>query len=228
MKRLTFTLGTLLTGAALAQPLASPAQQSPSDQVRVTAFPKGIFQLRQGRLIKRVDLQNALPGCTTGGYDISDPNSPPTGGAYDSDPSFVTGGAAQTRVIDLVRKNGWLYLTFQAGLGSSCNVQGLCGAGTALSLVWLKLDARLRPVARQVEPVNECFTETVLTGWEKASSSDNGNPDDVDLEMVGGVLDITYQQSDFVAQTQTDSRLIYRHARPELGLQISSKRVPLK
>ena len=228
MTRLTLTLVALLSGAALAQPLSSPAQQSPSDQVRVTAFPKGSFQLRQGQLMKRIDLQNSLPGCTTGAYDTSDPNSQPTGGAYDSDPNFVTGGAAQTRVIDLVGKNGWWYLTFQARLGSSCNVQGLCGAGTALSLVWLKLDARLRPVARQVETVNECFSETVLTGWGKARPSANGNPDDIDLEMVRGVLNITYQQSDYAAKTQTDSKLIYRHAQPELGLKVTSQATPLK
>lgn len=99
-----------------------PAQQSREDEVRVTAFPVGMFRLSAGRLTANVNLRDQLSGCRSGTYDGTDPDSRPS-------------GEARTRVIDLVNKNGAWYLTFQATLQGNCNVQGMCGAGTDTTLV---------------------------------------------------------------------------------------------
>lgn len=70
---------TRLTGTALAQaPL--PAQQSPRDAVRLGALPRGVFVLRQGARVARLNLEGRLNSCTGGLYDGSDPASRPSGG----------------------------------------------------------------------------------------------------------------------------------------------------
>jgi hypothetical protein len=169
-----------LTSFVFAQQ-GSPAEQSSSDPVKITAFPNGIFKFAQGKSNGSSNLQGEIAGCTTGTYDGSDPKSKPSG------------GAASTRVIDQIRKGAFWYTVFQTVLGSGCNVQGMCGAGSAVTVVWLKLDAKLKVISRKAVIVEDCMTDTGTrkfagktgdeikdsfdqnSGWWRASSRLNFN-----------------------------------------------------
>ena len=194
----------------------SPAEQGSSDPIKITAFSNAIFKLRQGKLNGSVTLQGEIAGCTAGTYDGSDPNSKPSG------------GAAATRVIDEIRKGAFWYLTFQTTLGSGCNVQGMCGAGSAVSVVWLKLDAKLKVISRKAVIVVECLTNTGLSKWAGRTGNDVMDSTDPKLRMVAGKLELEYQTEDYNMKQKTVSSLRYDRRTPEKGLIVSSKTFPIK
>lgn len=197
--------------SALAQK-GVPAQQSRGDPVRVTAFRNGVFQLSAGRVSSSIDLRAQLVGCSSGLYDGSDPGSQPSG------------GEADTRVIDLVKKGGAWHLTFQATLQGGCNVQGLCGAGTGTTLVWLKLTPSLKVAAKQAEVIETCVGNVVLdhyTGMKPGAET----PYQTRLEVRGGLLEVVSVKPDDGDGGRIRMTVRYRHAFPEQGLKVSSKQV---
>ena len=194
----------------------SPAEQGSSDPIKIMAFPNGLFKFRQGKLNGSVNLQGDIAGCTTGTYDGSDPKSKPSG------------GAASTRVIDQIRKGKFSYTVFQTVLGSGCNVQGMCGAGSAVSVVWLKLDAKLKVISRKAVIVVECLTNTGLSKWAGRTGNDVMDSTDPKLRMVAGKLEIEFKRDDFSTKQTTISSLKYDRKSPEKGLLVSSKTFPIK
>jgi hypothetical protein len=203
-----------LSGLVFAQ--SRPAQQSPKDPIRITAFPNAIFKFRQGNLNGGITLQGDIAGCTTGTYDGSDPNSKPSG------------GAATTRVIDEIRKGTFWYVTFQTTLGSGCNIQGMCGAGSGVSVVWLKLDAKLKVISRKAVIVVECLTNTGLSKWAGRTGNDVMDSSDPKLRMVAGRLELEFQTENFNTKQKTISSLRYDRRTPEKGLIVSSKTFAIK
>ncbi len=216
---LTFQKGWLLlalAGCTVAAAQAGvPAQQSRQDPVRVTAFPQGVFRLASGRLASTVNLKEEIAGCTTGIYDLTDPKSRPSG------------GEADTRVLDLVRKGGAWYLTFQATLNSGCNVQGMCGAGTATTLVWLKLTPALKVAAKQAEVIEDCAANIGIdqyTGMKTGATE----PYATLLELRRGRMEVVSVLPDYDKKTDTLTTVRYQHAFPEKGLSVSSRQVAQK
>ena len=202
------------SGLALAQK-GVPAQQSRQDPVRVTAFPQGVFRLTSGRLSSTVNLKEEIAGCTTGIYDLTDPESRPSG------------GEADTRVLDLVRKGDAWYLTFQATLNSGCNVQGMCGAGSDTTLVWLKLTPALKVAAKQAEVIEDCAANIGIdryTGMKTGATE----PYATRLELRGGRLEVVSVQPDYDRKLDTLTTLSYRHAAAERGFLVSSRTVVQK
>jgi hypothetical protein len=197
------------SASALAQK-GVPAQQSRGDAVRVTAFPKGMFRLSSGKLAANVNLRDQLSGCWSGTYDGSDPNSRPSG------------GEAQTRVIDLVRKSGAWYLTFQATLQGGCNVQGMCGAGTDTTLIWLKLTPALKMVGRQAEVIEDCAGNVSIDHYTGMKAGQT-EPSETRLELQGGLLEVVPTTPTSAPDTTTYTTVRYQHAFPEQGLKVSSK-----
>jgi hypothetical protein len=206
-----FTLSSLVFAQQ-----ASPAEQGSSDPIKITAFPNGVFKFRQGKLNGSLNLQGEIAGCTSGTYDGSDPKSKPQG------------GAASTRVIDQIRKDAFWYTVFQTVLGSGCNVQGLCGAGSAVSVAWLKLDAKLKVISRKVVIVTECLTATGATKWAGQTGDEIKDLFDPQFRLVAGKLEIEFESDDFNTKQRTISSLKYDRKSPEKGLIVSSKTEPLK
>ena len=198
-----------LTSLVFAQ--SSPAQQASSDPIQITAFPNAIFKFRRGNLNGSITLQGDIAGCTTGSYDGSDPNSKPSG------------GAATTRVIDEIRKGAFWYVTFQTTLGSGCNIQGMCGAGSGVSVVWLKLDSKLKVISRKAVIVVECLTNTGLNKWAEQTGNDVMDSTDPKLRMVAGRLELEYETENYNTKQKTISSLRYDRRTPEKGLIVSSK-----
>ena len=198
----------LCCGAALAASGVS-AQQSRGDRVRVTALKGGLFRLSSGRVVSTVNLGSQLSGCSSGIYDGSDPASRPGG------------GEAQTRVIDLVNKGGAWYLTFQASLQGNCNVQGMCGASTSTTLVWLKLSPALKVSARQAEVIENCVGNDSLARYSGMKTGQTG-PYATLLELQSGLLEVVSTSPTSAADTTLYTTVRYQHAFPEQGLKVSS------
>jgi hypothetical protein len=193
-----------------------PAEQGSSDPIKITAFPNAIFKFSQGKLNGSINLQGDIAGCTTGSYDGSDPKSNPSG------------GAASTRVIDQIRKGAFSYTVFQTVLGSGCNVQGRCGAGSAVTVVWLKLNAKLKATSRKAVIVTECMTDTGTTKWAGQSGDEIKDLFDPQFRLVAGKLEIGFETEDFNTKQKIVSSLRYDRRAPEKGLVVSSKTFPIK
>ena len=202
----------LLTGGALA---GVPAQQNPRDAIRVTAFKNGVFGLTLSNVKQSVRLEG-IAGCTSGIFDSSDPKSRPSG------------GEADTRVLDLLQKGGFWYLTFQTTLNSRCNVMGFCGAGSAVSLVWLKLDKTLKVAGKQVETLEDCASNTSLTEWSGKSAAKASDAYTPKLGLQAGLLELTYESDAFEQKVQTVYSLRYDSRAPEQGFKVSNVEAPIK
>lgn len=207
----------VLTGGALAQPQV-PSQQSSRDAVRLSGLPGGVFQFSQGRQRGQTDLSQQLHGCTSATYD---PTAPDFQG-FDI-VTGVPGAALGTRVIDLVQRGGRWYLTFQVSVPPNCNVQGMCGAGTNIDLVWLKLSPSLKVLGKQVEVVEDCRSDTNAqdyTGTKDSREASSGQPL---LELRVGQLRLTRDTAHYGAdgaQTHQRQRLSYSRAAPQQGIRV--------
>ena len=194
----------------------SPAEQGSSDPIKIMAFPNGLFKFRQGKLNGSVNLQGDIAGCTTGTYDGSDPKSKPSG------------GAASTRVIDQIRKGKFSYTVFQTVLGSGCNVQGMCGAGSAVSVAWVQLDAKLKVISRKVVIVEDCISSTGTSKFAGRTGDEIKDSFDPKFRLLAGKLEIEFKRDDFNTKQTTVSSLKYDRRTPEKGLVVSSKTFPIK
>ena len=161
-------------------------------------------------------MQGDIAGCTSGSYDGSDPKSKPEG------------GAASTRVIDQIRKGTTWYTVFQTVLGSGCNVQGMCGAGSAVSVAWLQLDAKLKVISKKVVIVEDCISGTGTSKFAGRTGDEIKDSFDPKFKLVAGKLEIEFKRDDFNTKQTTISSLKYDRKSPEKGLVVSSKTFPIK
>ena len=202
-----------LSGLVFAQSI--PAQQNKNDDIKVTAFPNGVFKLNWHGLVRNISLQGEIGGCTSGSYDGSDPKSKPSG------------GAAITRVIDLMfrdrTKDSPAYLTFQTTLGSGCNVQGRCGAASAVTVVWLELDPNLKVVSKRAVIVQECLTDTSLMQWVGKTGDEILDANEPKFRLRAGKLEIVFETEDLTKKQKVVSVLRYFKDTPAKGLIVSSK-----
>jgi hypothetical protein len=211
-----------LSGMIFAQSI--PAKQSSSDDIKITAFPNAIFELKQfksGGLVRsKINLQGNIAGCTTGSYDGSDPKSKPSG------------GAATTRVIDMMWRDRTAespaYVTFQTTLGSGCNVQGMCGAGSAVTVVWLELDPKLKVISKKAVIVQDCLTNTGLTQWIGKTGDDVSDSTDPKFRLREGNLEIVFETENYNKKQKVVSILRYSKNASQKGLIVSSKTFPIK
>jgi hypothetical protein len=209
-----FALGSMIFAQSI------PAEQPLSDDIKITAFPNAIFKFHQGGLESKISLQGDIAGCTTGSYDGSNPKSKPRG------------GAAKTRVIDMVwrdrTKESPIWVTFQTTLGSGCNVQGMCGAGSAVTVVWLELDPKLKVVSKKAVIVQDCLTNTGLTQWFGKTGDDVLNSTNPTFWLKEGNLEIVFETEDYNKKQKVVSILRYSKNASQKGLILSSKTFPIK
>ncbi|WP_019586791.1 hypothetical protein [Deinococcus apachensis] len=200
----------LALGGSPAWADTQPAEQGRGDAIRVTSLNDGRFRFVLGPAQSVLDLGSGLSGCTGSLYDGA------TGEQY--------GGNVRARVLDEVRGAGFWYVVMQVNTNTGCNVQGLCGAGLSTDMLWLKLDVRLRAVARQAASVEDCGTDTELTQFDGRRPEG----DDPRLEMRGGVLSLESRQDDYTRKVTTVTALRYDRRSPERGLVRSTRQMPLK
>jgi hypothetical protein len=195
-----------------------PAKQSASDSIKILAFPNGIFEFWAGASHSRVGLKSDIAGCTTGSYDGSK--------------SKPRGGAARTRVIDMMWRDRTdespVKITFQTTLGSGCNVQGMCGAGSAVTVVWLELDPNLKLISKQAVIVQDCLTNTSLTQWVGKTGDDVLDSTDPKFRLREDNLEIVFETEDYNKKQKVVSVLRYSKNASQKGLIVSSKTFPIK
>ncbi len=168
----------------------------------------GKLRLSNGKLTQTLDLSNDFSGCLQQYDGWSDPK-----GRKRFDSSSI-------EILDKTRKDGFYYIILGARLGSNCNVQGMCGAGTNYTLVWLKLNAKLEIEKKQAEVVEDCRADLIMTEPESDYESGKSN-----LKLIKGVLQVKYEKTDYreKASTVISYQLKYDRNSPEQGFIVSTK-----
>jgi hypothetical protein len=201
-----------LCGFVIAQQI-KPAAQSKNDPIQITGLQNAQLRFQIGRSIQTLDLRGDLNGCTSALFDPRDSKS-----------SFEK-IILSPRVLDEVLKAGFWYVTLQINLNGGCNVQGYCGAGSVTQVLWFKFDRKLKAITRKSVTVSDCATNIELLKFTGRGGFDDLN---TELEMRGGLLELSFQKANFNAKINTVSKLRYDRRQPENGLVISTKTFKLK
>jgi hypothetical protein len=70
---------------------------------------------------------------------------------------------AKIRLVDVTVKNNLIFLVVQSNAAGSCNIcDRQCGRDESTSLIWLKLDARLRLLKKKSIPIEDCSKKIYL------------------------------------------------------------------
>ncbi len=120
------------------------------------------------------------------------------------------------RVIDRVRKDDKDYLVLLAGAQSNCNVNGMCGAVTDRTLIWMKLGADLKLEEKKAEIIENCFSNIYI------SYPEYDGVDDSPIKLMDGKLTVEYGDTED-DNVRTLSRLVYDRQSPERGFVITTK-----
>ncbi len=201
-----------LCGLVFAQQ-SQPATQNKKDPIQITGLQAAQLRFQLGRNSKTLDLKAELNGCWSAIFDATDSKTPPE--------KVVL----FPRVLDEVLKAGFWYVTLQINLNSDCNVQGYCGAGSVTQVLWFQFDRQLKAIGRQSVMVSDCATNTELLNFNGRGGFDDIN---TELEMRGGILELSFERADFTTKINTVSKLRYDRRLPERGLLVSSKTFALK
>jgi hypothetical protein len=199
-----------VVGVVFAQSSSQRATQSASDPIRITSLNDGRFRFAQRATQLVYNFQADLSGCAGTLYDGA------TGEKY--------GGSVRARVLDETNRGKLWYVVMQVTTNSGCNVQGMCGAGVSVDVIWLKFDATLKLFKKQAVMVEDCRSSTELTRFDGKSVDGQ----DTALEMRNGVLNLQSSRNDYDKKTTSVLSLRYDRRTPERGFVISKKTVPTK
>jgi hypothetical protein len=181
--------------------------QGKTDPVKISYQQGGILKLQSATAQGIVNLKNDIPGCLRQ-YD---------GSARSPRPASTDG--ISLRVLDEVLNGDKVYLVLQINTGSGCNVQGMCGAGEEIVILWLQFNNALKRERFQSALVVSCLQNIELEQW-KGNRPDLG---ELKLEMEKGRLALKYARFDYSKQSNAEQHytLVYDRAAPQRGLQIS-------
>lgn len=198
----------MFVGVVLAQ-TGQPAVQNPRDPIQITSLNDGQFRFARGRTRTVYDLKSSLSGCY--------------GALFDGATGQKLGGSVRARVLDQTAQKGFWYVVMQVTTNTGCNVQGMCGAGLSVDVIWLKFDAKLRLLARQAAMVEDCGTSTELSRFD----GKRGDAQDVILEARNGELWLESKRDDVEKKISLTTTLRYDRRVPDRGLAISRKQTAL-
>ncbi len=165
MKNLTYSvlLGILLVGFSFAQ-----------DNGKVNGFSikhttNGNVIVKKGKTSGKFNLSKEVEGCVFTTREMVK-NAPEDCASF--------GTKADFKVIDAIEKSGNYYLLIEAESPSGnygCNACGRCGADGATTLIWVKLNLRLKLQAKKFFVISACQTNSAPTESEINKSYDGKN-----------------------------------------------------
>jgi hypothetical protein len=127
----------LLTICASAQTVSKIKLQNPGS---------GKITLVEGKKRATIDLSKNIFGCP---YVSSSQKRI-------LDQKGCTAAPATIKLVDAVVKDKLTFLVLQSVAAGNCNVCGKCGSNETFTLIWLKLDTRLRVLDKKSVLVDDC------------------------------------------------------------------------
>jgi len=197
LRNLLFLCGLILVSSVSSNVIA----QNKTAKLKVTSLKKGKVQLTRGAVKSVIDLSKDISGCIVV-YDRSEPK-------LRLDTTDFTS-------VDSVVKGGKTYLLLLAEINSGCNITGQCGAATDLTLVWLKLNSRLRVEQKKAVVAQSCFWGDINIMDEEAGSEDDASGT---FKLKNNILSFRFETNRYhTEQDYSVSTVIYDRSQPEKGL----------
>jgi hypothetical protein len=167
--------------------------------VLVRTSGRSAIRVTLGNRSRVIDLVKDVPGC----LDLFDPTE-----------NVRSRTSATVKVVHVATKADSHYIVLLLGGQANCNVQGHCGAAENFAVMWMKLDSRLQPQAKQVELIEHCQSSLVCQTCEW----DDARPGRVPLKLTDGKLTI---ESETLPEAKSVQRVLYDTASPEKGFSVS-------
>ena len=172
----------------------------------------GKARLTLGKITKIVDLSEDISGCLSV-YDGTDPKR--TRSNYRD----------YLKVVDKTRKDNYFYIVLLASGQGNCNVQGMCGAATDYTLIWLKLDEKLVVADKKSVTIENCRGNLSLV---KPQPTEDDYQNGFKLALQNKTLAVEFEEDRYSEPSAYKYyRLTYDAAEPEKGFTvIDEKRSP--
>lgn len=187
--------------------------------VRVQGNSLGKVTVSKGKARSVIDLSKDVSGCVFVPAEFK----------KDLDKKGCTAPPATFKLIDATEKNKQTFLILTANAQENCNVCGRCGASEATTVIWLKLDARLKLLEKKNIPLEYCGLN--LTMIYSGSETNKETPDDSsDVSFRGNVMTIEFERRLFSEESNGDKDMYefthveYDRTKPENGLVIKTEK----
>lgn len=123
-----------------------PVSAQTAAKIKIQRSGLGKIAVVKGKIRSAVDLSKDVAGCV---YLT-------TVMKRELDKKGCAASPASFKLVDATEKNKQIFLILTADAQENCNVCGRCGASEASTVIWLKLDSRLRVLDRQNIPLEYC------------------------------------------------------------------------
>ena len=165
--------------------------------IKVRSAKNGKVKIIKEKLSSVINLSKDLSGCPLV-YDGSAPKERKV-------------DVTKFELLDAIKKRNSTYLVLLATMGGNCNIQGECGATEDSTLVWLKLDQRLKAKNKKAVAIDSCRYNRV----ELVSP----------VELVNGELKVEYSEIHYGEKREFEFyTLTYKRNEAEKGLMIITEK----
>lgn len=195
--------------------LTSSAQSAKPLKINFRNIGLAKISVAKGKAHSTIDLSKDVAGCayvagkSKRELDISGCASPP----------------ATFKLIESTVKNNQTFLVIESDAMDNCNVCGRCGAADSYSLIWLKLDSRLRVVNKHSVPIDDCLSNI---SSRQVKQHENDNLSDLRLVFRKNILTVEFEKAIYNDSSDVSgyefSRLEYNRKMPETGFVIKTEK----
>ena len=124
-----------------------------SSKVKIKNLYSGKIVIKSGKIRSTINLSKDISGCAY----VSDSEKR----VLEKNNCAVS--PAKIRLVDVTIKKNLIFLVVQSNAAGSCNIcDGQCGRDESTSLIWLKVDARLRLMEKKSIPIEDCSKKIYL------------------------------------------------------------------
>ena len=123
-----------------------PVSAQTRAKIKIRKSGLGKISVMKGKMSSVINLTEDVAGCAY----------VPSATKRELDKIECAAPPADFELVDAMEKNGQNFLILTASAQENCNVCGRCGASEATTVIWLKLDARLRVLEKKNVPIEYC------------------------------------------------------------------------
>lgn len=194
--------------------IAFSAVSVSAQAVRLRATGSGKVSVTRGKLRSVIDLTADVSGCAFSGRR----------GSRNAD---CAASPADFKLVDAIVKNNQTFVVVQTDAAGNCNVCGRCGASESFTLIWLKLDARLRVLEKKAVPIESCDESLSIVSAELDFNEETQDAT-LNLKFKGDRITIEFEKTIFNDSSEISgyefSHLEYDRKTPEKGFMIKTEK----
>lgn len=196
-----------------------PFSAQTKSNVKIQGNNLGKVTVLKGKTRSVIDLSSDVSGCVFVPKEFK----------KDLDKKGCTASPATFKLIDATEKNKQTFLILTADEQENCNVCGRCGASEATTVIWLKLDARLKLLEKKNLPLEYCGLNLSMIYPDSETNKETAD-DSSDFSFKGNMMTIEFERRLFNEESNGDVDMYeftlveYDRTKPENGLVIKTEK----